>query len=74
MTCFFCKGDLCPDFTTYFQDLGGCYVIIKNVPCEKGSQCGEVTYTFAVLQRIEQIISEVKNALKEVTIINYTAA
>ena len=74
MTCFFCKGNLQPDVTTYFQDLGGYYIIIKNVPCEKCSQCGEVTYTFAVLKRIEQIIEQVKNAVEEVTVVNYTAA
>ena len=39
MTCFFCKGTMKPDTSTYMEDLVNCIVIIKNVPCNKCSQC-----------------------------------
>ncbi len=38
MTCFYCKGDVETSTTTYMTDYQGCYIIIKNVPCEKCSQ------------------------------------
>lgn len=39
MTCFYCKGNVQPATTTYMTDYNGCYIIIKNVPCEKCTQC-----------------------------------
>ncbi len=74
MNCFFCKGDLKEATTTYMEDLGNCIVIIKNVPCLKCSQCGEVSYSGVVVKRIEQIVDTLKNALTEVAIVNYTSA
>ena len=35
MTCFYCKGNIESSTTTYMTDYQGCYIIIKNVPCEK---------------------------------------
>lgn len=48
MTCFYCKGDMVDSTTTYVEDLGNC-IIIRNVPCSKCSQCGEVSYNGTVL-------------------------
>ena len=42
MNCFYCKGDMVPDFTTHVAELENCIVIIKHVPCLKCSQCGEL--------------------------------
>lgn len=41
MTCFYCKGNIETSTTTYMTDYHDCYIIIKNVPCEKCTQCGE---------------------------------
>nr|WP_302120298.1 type II toxin-antitoxin system MqsA family antitoxin [uncultured Ruminococcus sp.] len=57
--------------TTYVEDLGNCIVIIRNVPCSKCNQCGEVSYNGTVLRQIEQIIDNLKNSLTEVAIVNY---
>ena len=73
MTCFMCKGDMKDGFTTYMEDLGTCIVIIKNVPCKKCSQCGEVSYSGTVVKQIERIIDNLKNSLTEVAIVNYSA-
>ena len=72
MTCFYCKGDLTDSTTTYMEDLGNCIVVIKNVPCNKCSQCGEVSYSGTVVRQIEKIISTLQNSLTEVAIINYS--
>lgn len=71
MTCFYCKGYLIESTTTYMEDLGNCIVIIKNVPCNKCSQCGEVSYSGTVVREIEKIISNLENSLTEIAVVNY---
>lgn len=71
MDCFYCKGNLVETTTTYMEDLGSCIVIIKNVPCSKCSQCGEVSYSGTVIREIEKIISNLQNPLTEIAIVNY---
>lgn len=71
MTCFYCKGDMLDSTTTYVEDLGNCIIIIRNVPCSKCSQCGEVSYNGAVLKQLEKIVDQLKNSLTEVAIVNY---
>jgi len=72
MKCFFCKDEMTSSTTTYMEDLGNCIVIIKNVPCMKCPQCGEVSYSGSVVRRIEQIVDDLKGALTEVAIVNYS--
>lgn len=74
MTCFYCKGDMVPDTTTYMEDLGTCIVVIKNVPCYKCAQCGEVSYSGVTISRLEEMISQLKNTLAEFAVLNYTHA
>ena len=74
MTCFFCKGDMKPSTTTYFEELENCCVIVKNVPCFECSQCGEVIYTADVTARLDEIIESITDLMTEVAIVNYTAA
>lgn len=71
MTCFYCKGDMLDSTTTYVEDLGNCIIIIRNVPCSKCSQCGEVSYSGTVLKQLEKIVDQLKNSLTEVAIVNY---
>ena len=71
--CFYCKGIMEDDFTSYMADLDGHYVIIKNVPCHRCNQCGGVTFSMKTVTRIEQIVDNVKNALTEIAIIEYVA-
>jgi hypothetical protein len=56
------------------EDLGNCIVIIKNVPCNKCTQCGEISYSGSTVKKIEAIINQLKNSLTEVAIVNYSAA
>ena len=74
MTCFYCKGTMKPDTTTYMEDLGTCIVIIKNVPCNKCTQCGEVSYSGVTVKRIEAITAKLKDTLAEIAVVNYSTA
>ena len=74
MPCFFCKGAMQADVTAHFTQVGNCIIIIKNVPCSKCSQCGEVSFSGSVAQRLEQIVSELEKSLTEIAVVNYSAA
>ena len=70
--CFFCKGALKTGSANHFVDLESRMIIIKNIPCQKCEQCGEVVYTGYVLRRIEQITKTIKKSYTEIAIVNYT--
>lgn len=61
------------DFTNYMADLNGHSIIIKNVPCHKCTQCGEVSYSGETVSKIEEIISKLQEALTEVAIVDFVA-
>lgn len=71
--CFFCKGSMADDITNYMVDLNGHFIIIKNVPCHKCKQCGEVSFSGETVVKIEQIIESLKEVLTEVAIVEYAA-
>ena len=70
MKCFLCKGDTVKSTTTYMT----AYIIIKNVPCQKCSQCGEEFINGSTMQKIESIISKLKSMLPEITVIDFQNA
>lgn len=74
MKCFSCKGNTVAATTTYMTSLNDCYIIIKNVPCTKCTQCGEEYLSGVTLKRIEKIIAKLKEMLTEVAIVDYTTA
>ena len=54
-------------------DLEGHFIIIKNVPCHKCSQCGEVSYNGEIVAKMEAIINRLKKELAEVAIVDFAA-
>jgi YgiT-type zinc finger domain-containing protein len=72
MICFFCKGDMISGFTTYTVDVGKSVIIVRHVPCEKCTQCGETVFTGTVVKQLESIVKEMKKTLLEVAIVNYS--
>ena len=74
MNCFMCKGSLEDKETTFMVDAGNCIVIVKGVPSQVCSQCGETSYTDNVAAQLEKIASEARKALSEITVVNYAAA
>lgn len=74
MTCFICKGTIEHKLTTFTVDLGHCIIIVKNVPSEVCSQCGEISYSHEVAVQLEKIVAAMKKSVTEVAIINYETA
>ena len=59
MKCFACKnGIMEKGVSTYTAQTSNCVIIIKNVPCMKCLQCGEVLYQTDILKKIEEIVKK----------------
>ena len=71
MNCFMCKGNLIDKPTTFLTDLGECIVIIKNVPSQVCTQCGEISYSNEVAGKLEKIINLIRDSTTEIVVINY---
>jgi YgiT-type zinc finger domain-containing protein len=73
MTCFMCKGTVQDGFSTFTVDMGGCVVVIKNVPSGVCSQCGEVSYNDEVTRRLEQIVHSITGSTSaEIAVVSYS--
>jgi len=72
MKCLYCRGAMIHDTTSDFTDLKTCIVIIKNVPCHKCVQCGEIVFDFSVGERLEQIVDTLKDSLMEIAVVQYS--
>ena len=73
MTCFMCKGTVRDGFSTFTTDMGGCVVVIKNVPSFVCDQCGETSYNNDVAQRLEQIVKNITGTVSaEVAVVSYS--
>ncbi|MDO5573226.1 MAG: type II toxin-antitoxin system MqsA family antitoxin [bacterium] len=72
--CLYCKGIMKDDHCNHMIDLDGRFIIIRNVPCHKCTQCGEVSYSGEVVAQIEKIVARLKDAYTEVAVVEYAAA
>jgi YgiT-type zinc finger domain-containing protein len=75
MKCFLCKGSLEDKNSTFMVELDNIIVIIKDVPSQVCSQCGEASYSNAVSERIEQIVKSVVSiSATEIAVVHYSKA
>lgn len=70
MKCIECGKTMQEKTKTYIANLDNCVIIIKHVPafvCE----CGEVYYSDEVFERIEKIVTTLKQFINDVAIVDY---
>jgi len=73
MTCFMCKGTVQDGFSTFTADMGGCVVVIKNVPSGICEQCGETSYNDEVARQLEKIVQNIaKSVSAEIAVVDYS--
>jgi len=73
MICFMCKGTMLNGFSNFTVDIGKCIVIIKNVPSQICSQCGEGSFDDETAGRLEKIARSLAEPIRtEVAIVNYS--
>ncbi len=58
--------------TTYMVDLKDCIVIVRNVPCEECTECGEKYFTDDVMERLETIVKKAREIASEVFVTDYS--
>ena len=58
--------------TTDVTDLQSSVIIIRGIPCQKCVQCGEISFTLDVGERLEQIVDAFRNSLTEIAIVQYS--
>jgi len=73
-TCFMCKGHMENKLTTFMVDVGNCIIIVRNVPSQVCTQCGEVSYTDEVAEQLERIVSTLRDSMTEIAVVNYHPA
>jgi YgiT-type zinc finger domain-containing protein len=73
MTCFMCKGTMRDGISVFTADMGGCVVIVRDVPSSVCGQCGDVSYSDDVARRLERIVQDVKDsAVTEIAVLSYS--
>ena len=72
MKCFMCKCSLIDKLTTFMVDIDKCIIIVKNVPSQVCSQCGEVSYSNLITKQLEKIVNSQRASVAEIAVINYT--
>lgn len=74
MNCVMCKGKLIDGKVNHIVDINGHIIIIKNVPANICTQCGEYYINHKTALILEELIDKVLISNTEVTIINYPVA
>lgn len=70
--CMFCKCDtVTPSFTTHVFNYNGAIIVIKNVHCEEGEQCGEKFYADEVAEKLEELVDNAKQMMLEIAVWEY---
>ena len=72
MKCFMCKGSLEDRLTNFIADMGTCIIIVKDVPSQVCTQCGEVSYSNEVTEQLERIVNKTKDAMTEIAVVHYS--
>ncbi len=72
MRCLLCKSSMQDELTNYIADLGECIIVIRNVPTQVCSQCGERSYSYNVTVRITEIVNQVKNIVSGIAEVTYS--
>lgn len=71
MDCVMCKGNLIEGNVNHIVDINGYIIIIKNVPANICTQCGDYYIENKIALIIEELIEGVLSSNAEVLIINY---
>ena len=72
--CTFCKGSVKDGLSTFTVDLGTCIVIIRNVPSQICTQCGETYYSTEVMKQLYRIVDSMRDSMTEIAVVNYHPA
>ena len=73
MTCLLCKSEMKPSTTIHTVQLKNGAAVIKNVPCLKCEQCGEVVLSADTVEKIEHILHTMEKAAAEIAVVDFAS-
>ncbi len=74
MKCMMCGKPSYKSVTSEAIELGFGLLVVRNIPCYKCEECDEIFYTGDVVQKIESIVSEAKQHMQDIRVIEYKDA
>ena len=73
MKCGICKAETEEKTVTYTEDLEDSVVVIRHVPAQVCTECGNIWYSGSVAAQLERMVDRfASSAGAEVSVINYT--
>ncbi len=57
--------------TNFIADFDDCIIIIKNVPSQVCTQCGEVSYSYEISKQLENIVQNVRSVVSDIAVVNF---
>lgn len=72
--CPLCGGDKKKGLTTYTVELGFSLLVVRDVPADICSQCGEEWISSDVAKKLEEITNDVKEKKPELEIVSFEEA
>lgn len=61
-TCYFCKGPIKHGRIDYMAKKAGLFALVKNLPVESCSQCGEIYLDDAASRQIDELLANPASA------------
>jgi YgiT-type zinc finger domain-containing protein len=71
MICPVCKGEIRRETTNFPVELEGGFLIVKNVPADICSQCGEEFIPDDVAKILEKIVASARGSKAEIEVVSY---
>ena len=72
MNCVLCKGSSEDRLANFIADMETGIIIVKDVPSQVCTQCGEVSYSNEVTEQLEKIVNKMKDAMTEIAVVHYS--
>lgn len=70
--CYFCGGKLQSKRATIPFVMNSSVVVVKNVPAEVCTQCGEAIMSSPIARNVDLLLKQVYHLKSEVSVISYT--
>jgi YgiT-type zinc finger domain-containing protein len=70
--CPFCKGNRQPGTTTFTVDMGFGVIVVRNVPAQVCSQCGEEWIEDPIAERLEKIVENARKKQPQLEVMAYS--
>ena len=71
MKCIKCGSTAYKSVNSEAIELGFGLLVIRDIPCYKCEECDEIFYTGDVVQKIEAIVAETKQLMREIRVIYF---